>query len=68
MGPCQGGGLHLLLAASPPQPPTPTPAHTSVLPAFKALGSFHPIPGVLPTLRGSAQLCLQPLQLLEKNQ
>lgn len=57
--------------AAPPHPtgqlpwlPIPTSTHTSVGPALEALRRLHPIPGVLPALGGSPQLCLQPLQLL----
>lgn len=58
-GLCQGRWPPLVLTASSPWPPTPT--HTSIWPAFQALCSLHPVPGVLPALRGSPQLRLQPL-------
>jgi hypothetical protein len=44
-----------------------SPTHTSIWPAFKALCSLHSVPGILPALRGSTQLCLQPLQFLGRN-
>lgn len=61
-GPVSGGPPRLQ-AAGPPAP-HPRPAHTSVWPALEALRCLHPIPGVLPALRGSAQLGLQTLHLL----